>query len=414
MPRTTAKAQALEKVRSLLEKVPLLDGHNDLPMVIRNDPHARGDVVRFTLDMLGPGDTDIPRLRQGLVSAQVWAAFVPSESLRPAVETLEQIDVALRIRQAHPDVFMPVLEAEDILVAKRAGKIASMVAVEGAVGLENVLSPLRVWYAAGVRLMTLCHNGSLDWVDSATDTPRSNGLNAFGKEVIREMNRLGMIVDCSHASAQAVHQVLDTSSTPVVFSHSNSRALCDTPRNLPDDVLARVPANDGIVMATFLPSFVSEEVRRWYAPLRATVGLTLGPDWPAVVRAYEQEHGPSPRATVEQVADHIEYIAARAGVGRVGIGSDFYGGPAAPDGLANVACFPNLLAEMVLRHWSDDHLAGLAGLNFVRVFRAVERERDRLGVIRPPRVVTMDEAVRGKSHASRLRRWGRTVRLGRR
>lgn len=377
--RGPARKKALEKAWAILEKAPLIDGHNDLPMVIRHDPVAEGDVPKFRLDEEhADGDTDIPRLRRGGVSGQIWAAFAPSETTRPAMHTLEQIDLIMRMNEAFPDVFVPTLSADDALRAKAEGKIASITAVEGAVGLENSLAPLRVWFAAGVRLVTLCHNGTLDWVDSATDAPRCGGLSAFGRTVVREMNRLGIMVDCAHVSADAMRQVLDVSTAPIVFSHSNARALCNHPRNVPDDVLARVPANDGIVMATFVPHFVSEEVRQWIAPLRSQAGTTLGDDWGEKVRAYEREHGPAPIATVEQVADHLEHLAGKVGASRVGIGSDFWGGPDSPRGLEDVSCFPNLLAEMIARGWSDDHVAGLAGHNFLRVFRAVEREGQHL------------------------------------
>jgi len=377
--RSPARKNALEKAWAILEKAPLIDGHNDLPMVIRHDPVAEGDIEKFRLDEEhATGDTDIPRLRRGGVSGQIWAAFAPSESTRPAMHTLEQIDLIMRMNEAFPDVFLPALSPDDALRAKQEGKIASITAVEGAIGLENSLAPLRVWFAAGVRLITLCHNGTLDWVDSATDVPRCGGLSAFGRSVVREMNRLGIMVDCAHVSADAMRQVLDVSSAPIVFSHSNARALCDHPRNVPDDVLARLPENDGIVMATFVPHFVSEAVRLWITPLRRLAGATLGDNWGKQIRAYEQEHGPAPIATVEQVADHVEYLAARVGAGRVGIGSDFWGGPDSPKGLEDVSCFPNLLAEMIARGWSEDHVAGLAGANFLRVFRAVEREAGKL------------------------------------
>lgn len=374
-----ARRKAHERIAALLERMPLIDGHNDLPMVIRHDPVARGNVALFGLDRRrATGDTDIPRLREGGVSGQVWAAFVPSDTDHPAVRTLEQIAVILQMQDVHPDVFHPALTPDDFLHAKKLGRIASMIAVEGAVGLENSVAPLRVWHASGVRLVTLCHNGTLDWVDSATDEPRSGGISEFGRSIVRELNRLGMMVDCAHVSADAMRQVLEVSSAPVVFSHSNARAICNHTRNIPDDVLASIPANDGLVMATFVPHFVSEEFRKWFAPFREVAGLSLDGDWARMLRDYETANGAAPVADVEQVAAHVEYIAARVGHQRVGIGSDFWGGPTNPEGLADVACFPNLLAEMAVRGWTDDHIAGLAGMNFVRVFRQVEQEGERL------------------------------------
>jgi membrane dipeptidase len=251
------------------------------------------------------------------------------------------------------------------------------------VGLENSLAPLRVWNQAGARLMTLCHNGTLDWIDSATDVARHGGLTEFGCAVVRELNRLGMIVDCAHVSPDVMRQVLQISTAPIVFSHSNARALCDHVRNVPDDVLAMVPANDGLVMATFVPDFISEESRRWMLPLREAIGGDFGSKRMEAIAAHEKKHGPRPLATLEMLADHIEYIAGKVGPKRVGIGSDFFGVPTTPVGLHDVSRFPYLLAEMFRRGWSDDQVAGLAGLNFIRVFRAVEREGKRLRTANP-------------------------------
>ncbi|MDJ1157262.1 dipeptidase [Chelatococcus sp. SYSU_G07232] len=372
--------------------MPLVDGHNDLPWVIRTDAGARGDVRAYDLTRLHEeADTDIPRLREGGLSAQFWAAFIPTDTPRPGRATLEQIDVILRLNEAHPDVFMPATKASDIAKAKRIGKIASFIAVEGGVGLENSLAPLRVWHAAGARLMTLCHNETLDWIDSATDAPRHGGLTAFGRAVVRELNRLGMIVDCAHVSHAVMHQVLDLSTAPVVFSHSNAFALCDHPRNVPDDVLARLAANGGLVMATFVPDFINQATRDWMRPLKDAWGKTPPDlDQAAALAAEEQRSGPCPRATLVQLADHIEYLADRAGIAHVGIGSDFFGGPT-PDGLEHVGRFPHLIAELIRRGWSDAAIVGLAGQNFVRVFRAVEREGQRLRRVVQPALGTAEE-----------------------
>jgi membrane dipeptidase len=376
------KDTALARAERLLETVPMVDGHNDLPWVIRNDAHAQGDVGKYQLaKRRNDGDTDIPRLRQGRVAAQVWAAFVPSNITNPGRATLEQIDVILQLEQRHADAFLPARKASDIMKAKRAGKIASILAVEGGVGLENSLGPLRVWHEAGARLMTLCHNGTLDWVDSATDAARHDGLTAFGREVVRELNRLGMIVDCAHVAPAVMHDVLATSSAPIVFSHSNARALCDHVRNVPDAVLAKLPANDGLVMVTFVPDFISEDVRSWMHPLRSGPTDTFAQDRMAAIAEHEATHGPRPVATLAQLADHIEYIAAKVGANRVGIGSDFFGVPTTPVGLSDVSRFPHLLAEMFRRGWSEAHVAGLAGRNFIRVWKAIEREGERLRAI---------------------------------
>ncbi len=369
----------LERALQLLDTEPLIDGHNDLPWVIRVDSAAQGDVRAYGLERAHQdGDTDIPRLRQGRVAGQVWAAYIPTDIPHPARSTLEQIDVILQINAAHPDTFLPALKASDVPRAKKAGKIASIMAVEGGAGLENSLAPLRVWHAAGVRLMTLCHNGTLDWIDSATDDARHDGLTGFGRDVVRELNRLGMIVDCAHVAPSTMHQVLDTSTAPIVFSHSNARALCNHVRNVPDDVLDRLPANDGLVMATFIPDFIDEAVRRWMEPLRERFKLDPSTGRAEAIAEMERAHGPQPKATLAQLADHIEYLAGRVGMTRVGIGSDFFGSPSVPLGLADVTCFPHLLAEMFRRGWTDKQVAGLAGRNFLRVFRAVEREGVRL------------------------------------
>jgi membrane dipeptidase len=262
-------------------------------------------------------------------------------------------------------------------------------AIEGGVGLENSLSPLRVWHQAGARLMTLCHNGTLDWIDSATDKPRHGGLTAFGRAVVAELNRLGMIVDCAHVSPDVMRQVLQISEAPVVFSHSNARALCDHPRNVPDDVLEMVRQKDGLVMATFVPSFISEAMRAWMQPLNAILGDDFTATREEKIKAYEREHGPRPRATLAQLADHIEYLVDKVGPSRVGIGSDFFGVPSVPVGLENVSRFPHLIAELMRRQWSDDALAGLAGGNFVRVFTEVERVGRRLREAGPPRVARL-------------------------
>lgn len=375
------------RVARLLDAMPLLDGHNDLALVIRRHPEARGDIGRFGLDRAtGYGDTDIPRLRAGRVSAQVFAAFVPSESRSPTIETMEQLDVIMRMQDAFPDVFHPILRSSDIRAAKDGGRIGSMLAIEGGVGLADSLAPLRVWHAAGVRLMTLCHNGSLPWVDSATDASVSGGLSAFGEAIIREMNRIGMIVDCAHVADDAIRRVLDISAAPIVASHNNARALCAHQRNLPDDIIDRIAQGGGIVMATFIPKFVSNDVRTWMDVVRTHVGAgkTLPPDWADQVRDYERRHGKGPTATLGQVADHIDYIADRVGRSHVGIGSDYWGGPDTPEGLSDASCYPALLEELARRNWSDADLEGVAAGNFIRVFAAVEASSAQLRAVREP------------------------------
>jgi membrane dipeptidase len=365
-----------------------------MPWVIRSHRRARGDVATYDLSRVHPeGDTDIPRLREGRVAAQFFAAFQPTREPHPARTALEQIDLIRRMEGLYPDDFYPARSAADVLRAQKAGKIASFITVEGGVGLENALAPLRLWHAAGVRLMTLCHNESLDWVDSATDAPKCGGLSAFGRAVIGELNRLGIIVDCAHVSHDGIRQVLEASAAPIALSHSNAFTLCNHPRNAPDDVLARLRANGGVVMATFVPGFISQHLRDWLARSRDQYGKApMVPDPKAAMATEEAKHGPAPRATLEQVADHIAYLVDKAGVEHVGIGSDFFGGPQ-PVGLENVSCFPALFAELIRRGFSDEALAGIASQNFLRALRGVERVGARLRKSRGPALGRVEDFV---------------------
>ncbi len=347
---------ALAHALRLLDRTPLVDGHNDLPWVIRNDATAQGDVAAFKLDeRRNSGDTDIPRLREGRVAAQFWAAFVPPKEPQPAGFALQQIALLRRMHETHPTVFLPALRARDIARAKRAGKIASFIAIENGAAIEGRLDALDAYYDLGVRLMTLCHTASIDWCDSSTDTPRANGLSDFGRQVIARMNDLGMIVDLSHVSDAAANQTLDISRAPVVFSHSNARAVCAHPRNLPDDILARAPDKGAIVMATFVPGYISRKAQDEPPP----------PDY---------ARGQRRLGSLTELCDHIDYLKARVGPDCIGIGSDFFGGPQG-EGLRDVACFPHIFAELVRRGWNDAHLKKLAGENFARVFRAVEKAK---------------------------------------
>ncbi len=367
-------ASPLARARALLARVPLIDGHNDLPWVIRRDPRAQGDVAAYGLHRRRAGrDTDIPRLRAGQVRAQFWAAFVPTAMPHPARTALELIDLIERMHQLHGDVFLRATRVAEIDRAARLGRIASFLAIENGVAIENSLALLRSAYRLGVRYMTLCHNESLDWVDSATDVPRNGGLSEFGRAVIREMNRLGMIVDLAHTSAEVMHQVLDLSAAPVAITHANALALCDHPRNVADDVLVRLGEKGGIVMATFVPDFISQAERDWLRPIEDDTGrLRPGIKLKAALRARTRAAGPRPRATLAQYCDHLEYLVRVAGIDHVGIGSDFFGGEA-PVGLEDVSRFPYVFAEMLRRGWSERELTKIAGGNFRRVFRAVER-----------------------------------------
>ncbi len=383
---------ALAAARAILCRTPLFDGHNDLPWVIRVDRAARGDVFAYDLGRVHEGaDTDIPRLREGMVGAQFWAAFQPTNAPHPARTAMEQIDVIRRIEEAHPDVFLPARQASDYARARAQGKIASFIAVEGGVGLENSLSPLRIWHAAGVRLMTLCHNETLDWVDSATDAPRNGGLNAFGRAVIGELNRLGIVIDLSHTSHDAMRRVLDVAEAPVALSHSNAYSLCDHPRNTPDDVLGRLKANGGLVMATFVPGFVSQRLRDWLRRSRDSYGKApLAADPKAQFSELEAKHGTAPKASLVEVADHVVRLVETAGVSHVGIGSDSFGG-ASPVGLESVGRFPHLFEELVRRGFSTRDLEKLSSLNMLRVLRRVEKVGKALRRTRPPAIGRLED-----------------------
>ncbi len=349
-----AKGSSLDRARRFLDRHPLVDGHNDLPWVIRHDK-ANGDVAAYGLDRVHQeSDTDIPRLKQGQVAAQFWAAFVASDDPNPTVRTFEQIALIRRMNALHADTFLPALRAADVARAKRLGKIASFVSVEGGVGLGQSLELLQVFHDLGVRYMTLCHNAALPWVDSSTDEPRCGGLSDFGRSIVREMNRLGIIVDCAHVSPDAARQVLDVTAAPVLVTHANAFALCPHARNVPDDVLDRIAANGGAVMATFVPDFLNPQTLAWYAPILGAIRRAhTSQEMAEIERRHTEANGPPPPATVAHVCDHIEYMARRMGEDHIGIGSDDRG-------------------------WGDDALAKLAGGNLVRVFRAVEGTSRRL------------------------------------
>ena len=333
---------ALTQARALLKRAPLFDGHNDLPWVIRNDGLARGDVLAYDLTRVhDKGDTDIPRLREGGVGAQFWSAFQPTSAPHPARTALEQIDLVRRIEAAHPQVFLPARSAADFASARRAGKIASYIVVEGGVGLENSLAPLRVWHAAGVRMLIPCHNETLDWVDSATDAPRHERLQRLRprgdrrmQPVRRDRRRRARLARGAEAPRSTSARRRSSCPTPT------PSALCDHPRNAPDDVLKRLKDNGGVVMATFVPGFVSQALRDWLKASRDGYGKApLAADPKAQLAELETRRGPAPRATLTQVADHIAYLVETAGIDHVGIGSDFFGG-AQPDGLEHVGRFP--------------------------------------------------------------------------
>lgn len=358
---------------ALLERAPLIDGHNDLPYVIRQHREARGDVGAYDLTRVhAEGDTDIPRMQAGKLAAQFFAAYVPPKQKGPAGFALAQIALMRDILKRHADVFRPGLSAEDVLAAKAEGRIALIMTIENGSALDGQLDALDAYFDLGVRLMTLCHNDTHDWCDSATDAPRHDGLSAFGKDVIRRMNRLGMVVDLAHVSPKVMHDTLDVTNAPIVWSHSNAFSICDHPRNVPDDVLDRVAGNGGVVMATFVPDFISQASRDWHRPAKDQYGKTPeGVDSAKAEAEITRTAGPRPKANLAQYCEHLDYLAKRIGHDHVGIGSDYFGW-INPDGLEDASTFPALIAELIRRGWSEENLEKLAGGNTLRVMRAVE------------------------------------------
>jgi membrane dipeptidase len=375
---------ALERARKVLDRAILFDGHNDLPMAIREKLGPVPDLAKYDLRTRTPGHTDIERLREGRVGAQFWSVYIPGEARGGYARTqLEQIAIARRVIAAYPDTFVLASTAADVERAHRAGKIASMLGMEGGYGIENSLGLLQAYYDLGVRYMALTHNTHLDWADSALQVPaKHGGLTEFGKSVVREMNRLGMLVDLSHASEATMHDALDVAQAPVIFSHSSARAIVDTPRNVPDSVLDRVRANGGVVMITFVAGFVSKDAANSMMPALAEYSMRAK----QLATAEEREalrkeifsRVQMPKTTVAQVADHVDYVAKRVGVEHVGIGADFDGNEYWPDGLSDTSMYPNLFAELVRRGWSDADLAKLAGGNVLRALREAEKTAARL------------------------------------
>jgi membrane dipeptidase len=376
-----ALAQA-DRVDRILKEVPLIDGHNDLPWEYHNrvkNHLADLDISKDQSSLEPRLHTDLLRLRKGGLGAQFWSVYVPA-SLKGAdavQTTLEQIDVVHRLTARYSDTFAPARTADDIVRIHKSGKIASLIGMEGGHSINNSLAALRQFYGAGARYMTLTHSANNDWADSATAAPQHGGLTKFGKAVLAEMNRLGMLVDLSHVSPATMHAALDTVEAPVIFSHSSARAVTDHARNVPDDVLQRLVKNGGVVMVTFVPTFVSEKARAWgvehTAKEAALKELYQGqPDKvKAELAAWVAEHPRLP-ATVGDVADHVEHIMRVAGEDHVGIGGDFDGITQTPQNLQSVADYPNLFRELLRRGHTEEQLKKLAGLNVLRVMRQAE------------------------------------------
>jgi len=378
----TNTAARLALVRDVLQAVPLIDGHNDLPWQYHK---LSNDFSQVHLEVGTTGfkpawHTDIPRLRAGLLGGQFWSVYVPATlpGADAVQATLEQIDVVHRLCRTYPETFELALTADDIDRIHRQGRIASLIGMEGGHSINNSLATLRMMYRLGARYMTLTHTENTDWADAAGAEPVHHGLTPFGEDVVREMNRLGMLVDLSHVTDETMRAAIRVSSAPVIFSHSSARAICDNPRNVPDDVLQLVRTNRGIVMVAFVPGFVSNpkhtENAAWEVEHNRL--LKLYPNDPAAVDAghaeWRKTHPKGAPATLSEVADHIDHICQVAGIDCIGIGSDFDGFSGATEGLEDVSKYPDLFVELARRGYSADDLKKIAGQNLLRVLRAAE------------------------------------------
>ncbi len=402
MTSTEASPAALTAARDLLTRHPILDGHNDLPWTLR----VAAEVDVDGTDLAGPVpsiQTDWPRMAAGGVGAQFWSVYVTADLVGEAAvtTTLEQIDLVHELIRRYPDALELALTADDVERIMASGKVASLIGAEGGHSIGSSLGTLRALYALGVRYMTLTHNRSLPWADSATDDPISGGLSPFGREVVREMQRIGMLVDLSHVSPDTMRDALDTAEGPLIFSHSSALAICDHPRNVPDAILARLPDNGGTCMVNFVPAFVSQACPDWERAF-AEDARQRGVDFknvPGRGQARElreqwiAEH-PRPAVKLSEVADHVDHVREVAGVDHVGIGSDYDGVDWLPEGLEDTSTYPALIAELRGRGWSEEDCGKLASGNIVRTLRAAEQTARALQASRGPsrsRIEDMDQ-----------------------
>ena len=385
----------LDDARALLRRSPLVDGHNDLAWALRE----AGSQDLAGTNLAGPvgfTHTDLPRLAEGGVGAQFWSVYVPVSLAGEAAVavTLEQIDFVHRMAGRYPDRLELALSAADVERIFAAGRVASLIGAEGGHSIGCSLGALRALYRLGVRYLTLTHNANVPWADSATDEPAAGGLTAFGREVVAEMQRLGMLVDLSHTAPPTMRDAFDAAEAPVIYSHSSARALCDHPRNVPDEMLARLPGNNGVCMVTFVPAFVSQQCREWHLGLDAEMKRRGLDPWDQASRAAREEYArrnPAPRATLAQVADHIEHVREVAGVDHVGVGGDFDGTEDLPDGLGDVSCYPALVAELLERGWSEQDCLRLAGGNILRVMRETESASRAISALRGPSLARIED-----------------------
>jgi membrane dipeptidase len=391
-----ADDEALARARRVLAVHPVIDGHNDLPWAIRESPDAPRDVLAYDLRARTKGDTDLARLREGGVGGQFWSVYIPGDLPGGFARTqLEQIDIARRMIARYPDRLAFATTAEEVERAMKSGRVASLLGIEGGHAIESSLGALRAYFDLGVRYMTLTHGQTIDWADSATDAPRHGGLTRFGEEVVHEMNRLGMLVDLSHVSEETMEDALRVSEAPVIFSHSSARAVCDHPRNVPDAVLVQMKANGGVVMVTFVNAFVSPEWAKASGPLwkeyeERTRGVVDPAERARIGREIRARMPKSP-VPLALVADHVDHVRKVAGVDHVGLGGDYDGNDAWPEGLSDVSGYPRLLAELARRGWSDEDLGKLASGNVLRVMRRAEEVARRLQRERPASTATIEE-----------------------
>jgi len=391
MTAITAQTDYLARARALHKDALLIDGHNDYPWALREHDASRN---LDTLDISKPQPsimTDIARLKEGGVGGQFWSVYTPVELQGQAAvtATLEQIDIVHRMMRKYPQAFELALTADDIERIHKSGKIASLIGMEGGHSIDNSLADLRMFYRLGARYMTLTHTSNTPWADSATDTPKSNGLSPFGEDVVKEMNWLGMLVDLSHVSPDTMEDAIRVSQAPVIFSHSDARALNDHPRNVPDAILQMLPKNGGVIMVTFVPGFASPQVNEWNKRQTAEQDRlkALTPNDAAAVKAGVDAWtaaNPAPPATISDIADHVDHIRKVAGIDHIGIGSDFDGITQTVKDLDNVSTYPRLTAELLKRGYSDADVRKILGQNVLRVLREAEKVSKRLQGERGP------------------------------
>jgi len=373
----------------LLRRFPIMDGHNDLAWALRQKAEWNSGGIDLAARVAGT-HTDLPRLASGGVGAQFWSVYVPAglAGAEAVTMTIEQIDLVHEMIRRYPASLELALTADDVERIFAAGRIASLLGAEGGHSIASSMSVLRALYALGVRYLTLTHNLNVPWADSATDEPAAGGLTAFGREVVGEMQRLGMLVDLSHVSAKVMRDAFDAAEAPVIFSHSSARSLCDHPRNVPDDMLARLAGNGGVCMVTFVPSFVSQACRDWELEFAAELGRR-GLDqqdfsvWRRLLPEFAATR-PRPAATLPQVADHVDHVREVAGIEHVGVGGDYDGADQFPDGLQDVSCYPGLIAELLDRGWSEADCGRLASGNILRVLHEAQAASTAISARRDP------------------------------